>query len=170
AGAEVIQLDEPSLTDVEEVSIPRDKGVGAVERACEGVDADVVVQTYFGDVSDVYPQLLDVADGVGVDLVSGGESEGEEASAAPNLEALREHGAPDTLAVGCIDSRNTRLETFDEVSTSVDEVLDAAGEGGEEPSTVHVTPNCGLDFLPWNVMQEKVERTGEAVEKIDKEV
>jgi len=152
AGAETVQLDEPSLTGVNDEGVDVDEGIDTVERSVEGVDADVVVTAYFDEVADAYPRLLDVADGVGVDLVDGEE----------NLEAVEEYGAEGTLSVGCVNARNTRLESVGEVVGAVDDVLDRA-----QPDSLHVSPSAGLDFLPWNVMKDKLRRLGEATEEVD---
>jgi len=151
AGAETVQLDEPSLTGVNDEGVDIDDGVETIERSVEGVDADVVVTTYFGEITDAYPRLLDIADGVGIDLVSGEE----------NLNAVEEYGADGALAVGCMNARNTRLEPVDELVGTVEEVLEHA-----EPEVTYVSPSCGLDFLPWTVMEEKVHRLGEAAEEV----
>ena len=151
AGAETVQMDEPSLTGVNDEGVDVDDGIETIERSLEGVDADVVVTTYFGEITDAYPRLLDVADGVGIDLVSGEE----------NIEAVEEYGADGSLAVGCMDARNTRLEPVDELVGTVEGVLDRA-----EPETTYVSPSAGLDFLPWTVMEEKVHRLGEATEEV----
>jgi len=152
AGAETVQLDEPSLTGVNDDGVDVDDGIETIERSVEGVDADVIVTTYFGEIADAYPRLLDIADGVGIDLVSG---EG-------NLKAVEEYGADGALTVGCMNARNTRLESVDELVGTVEEVLDHA-----EPDTTYVSPSCGLDFLPWTVMKEKVERLGEAAGEVE---
>ena len=152
AGADTIQLDEPSLTGVNDEGVDVDDGIETVERSLEGVDADVIVTTYFGEITDAYPRLLDIADGVGIDLVSGEE----------NLEAVEEYGADGALAVGCMNARNTRLESIDELVGTVEEVLEHA-----EPETTYVSPSAGLDFLPWTVMKDKVQRLGEATEEVE---
>ncbi|MFP4188850.1 MAG: hypothetical protein ACLFR5_05535 [Halobacteriales archaeon] len=152
AGAETIQLDEPSLTGVNDEGVDIEDGIETIERSLEGVDADVIVTTYFGEISDAYPRLLDIADGVGIDLVSGEE----------NLDAVEEYGSDGTLSVGCMNARNTRLEPVDELVGAVDEVLDRA-----QPEALHVSPSAGLDFLPWTVMKDKVQRLGEAAEEVD---
>ncbi|MFP4174235.1 MAG: hypothetical protein ACLFSW_00455, partial [Halobacteriales archaeon] len=152
AGAETIQLDEPSLTGVNDEGVDIEDGIETIERSLEGVDADVIVTTYFGEISDAYPRLLDIADGVGIDLVSGEE----------NLGAVEEYGTEGTLAVGCMNARNTRLEPVDELVGAVDEVLDRA-----QPEALHVSSSAGLDFLPWTVMKDKVQRLGEAAEEVD---
>ncbi len=152
AGAETIQLDEPSLTGVNDEGVDVDEGIETIERSLKGIDADVVVTTYFGEITEAYPRLLDIADGVGIDLVAGEE----------NINAVEEYGADGALAVGCMNARNTRLEPVDELVGTVDTVLEHA-----EPETTYVSPSCGLDFLPWTVMREKVQRLGEAAEEVD---
>lgn len=158
-GVEVIQLDEPSLTGVKrDEPVDVDAAARAVGRAVEGVDATVVVNTFFGDVADIYPHLLDAigsGDGVGLDLVEG---------RGANLEALEQHGAPDTLGAGVMDARNTRLESTSEIGDGVRSALERASS---EPDVVHAQPNTGLDFLPWAAMEDKVERLGNAVEKTE---
>jgi 5-methyltetrahydropteroyltriglutamate--homocysteine methyltransferase len=152
AGAETIQLDEPSLTGVNDEGVDVDDGVETIERSLEGVDADVIVTTYFGEITQAYPSLLNIADGVGIDLVSGEE----------NIEAVEEYGADGSIAVGCMNARNTRLETVEELVGTVDEVLEHA-----EPEVTYLSPSAGLDFLPWTVMKDKVQRLGEATEEVD---
>ncbi|MFB6284806.1 MAG: hypothetical protein ABEK59_12905 [Halobacteria archaeon] len=151
-GAETIQLDEPSLTGVNEEGVNVDAAVTGIDRALEDVDADVIIQTYFGDIADAYGSLLEVADGVGLDLVEGKEE---------NLKAVEEYGAPEVLSAGVMNSRNTRMETAEGIEEEVEEVLDAG-----QPSTLHVGPNAGLDFLPWTVMKEKVEVLGTAIQEV----
>ncbi|MDZ7688806.1 MAG: hypothetical protein U5J64_08830 [Halobacteriales archaeon] len=152
AGAETIQLDEPSLTGVNDEGVDIDDGIETIERSLEGVDADVIVTTYFGEITDAYPRLLDIADGVGIDLVSGEE----------NIGAVEEYGADGALAVGCMNARNTRLESVDELVGTVEAVLEHA-----EPEPTYVSPSAGLDFLPWTVMKDKVQRLGEAAEEVE---
>jgi len=150
-GAETIQLDEPSLTGVNDEGVDIDDGIRTIERSLEGVDADVIVTTYFGEVREAYPQLLNIADGVGIDLIDGEE----------NLNAVEEYGADGALAVGCVNARNTRVESVDEIVGTVESVLKHA-----EPGTTYVSPSAGLDFLPWTVMKDKVQRLGEAAEEV----
>jgi len=158
-GTEVVQLDEPSLTGVKrDEPVDAECAVKAVGRAVEGVDAAVVVNTFFGDAADAYPHLLDAlgsGDGVALDLVDG---------RSENLNAVEEYGAPDVLGLGSVDARNTRIESVSEVQDDVDEALDRAGG---EPDEVHVAPNTGLDFLPWKVMEDKVERLGRIAQKLE---
>jgi len=151
AGAETIQLDEPSLTGVNDEDVDVDEGIETIERSLEGVGAEVIVKTYFGEVNEAYPHLLDIADGVGIDLVSGEE----------NIGAVEEYGADGSLAVGCMNARNTRLESVDELVATVEAALEHA-----EPETTYVSPSAGLDFLPWTVMKDKVQRLGEATEEV----
>jgi len=87
----------------------------------------------------------------GIDLVSGEE----------NLAAVEEYGADGALAVGCMNARNTRLESVDELTATVEAALEHA-----EPETTYVSPSAGLDFLPWTVMKDKVQRLGEAAEEV----
>lgn len=151
AGAETIQLDEPSLTGVNDEDVDVDEGIETIERSLEGVGAEVIVKTYFGEINDAYPHLLDIADGVGIDLVSGEE----------NIGAVEEYGADGSLAVGCMNARNTRLESVDELVATVEAALEHA-----EPETTYVSPSAGLDFLPWTVMKDKVKRLGEAAKEV----
>ncbi|MDY6774873.1 MAG: 5-methyltetrahydropteroyltriglutamate--homocysteine methyltransferase [Halobacteria archaeon] len=149
AGAETIQLDEPSLINATDDEVQ--KAVETVERSLEGIDAEVIVNTYFGDIADVYPDLLDAVDGIGIDVVAGDD----------NIDAVNEYGAPESLQIGCMNSRNTRLESVDELVSSVNDVLDAGS-----PETAYVAPSAGLDFLPWVIMEDKVERLGEATQEV----
>lgn len=151
-GAELIQLDEPSLTGVNDEGIDIEAAIRSISHATEGVSASVIVTTYFGDITEAYPELLNVVDGIALDFVSGEQ----------NLQAVEEHGSPPRLGIGCMNARNTRLEPIEELVETVDEVLDNGS-----PDQVYLGPNCGLDFLPWTVMKDKVKRLGRTVREVN---
>lgn len=147
-GAEIIQIDEPSI--VEESK--KDIVVESIKKTVEGIDAKVFLYTYFGHINEYYPYLLDIVDGVGIDLISGEK----------NINAIREFGCDISLALGIMDARNTKLENIEELNTKVNQVLELA-----EPSEMYINPNCGLDFLPWKIMKKKINVLGKASDTIE---
>jgi len=139
AGASVIQVDEPALC--------RHKGeyplfAGAMRALLEGVTARTILCTYFGDVRDVYPQILDLPFAViGLDFVAGHR----------NWEVLRSAPFTKDLQCGLLDARNTRIETTEEIVAAVRRVADLV-----PPERMMLAPSAGLEFLPHGVARRKL--------------
>ncbi len=147
-GAKIIQIDEPSI--VEESK--KDIVIESIQKTVEGIGAKVFLYTYFGHIYEYYPALLDIVDGIGIDLISDEK----------NINAIEEFGCDISLALGIMDARNTKLETVEELKNKVNQILALA-----EPSEIYINPNCGLDFLPWNIMKKKINVLGKASNTIE---
>ncbi len=146
AGAPFIQFDEPAVgfgkPDLKLV-------VEGLRVAVNGVKAKTAVYTYFGSLDGALGALMRApVDVVGVDVVSAPET----------LTALRRLARiPKELAVGCLDARNTRLESL----TALRAVLRALAK--RVPSDrLYVNPNCGLEFLPHPQALAKLQRLVDA--------
>ena len=99
-----------------------------------------LVQTYFGDVGPAIDILLDCPiDAIGVDFYS------------TPLDSLKGHGFDKVLACGCIDGRNSLLESPAQLRDIIQKVREEV-----EPPNIYLMPNCALEFLPLSVAERKV--------------
>ena len=140
AGAEVIQVDEPSL-----VQRKQDYPIfaEAARLLTKGVDATKVLATYFGDVGGLYPQLLELPFEVfGLDFVAGYR----------NWDVVGMAPFTKELAFGILDARNTRLEPVDEVVTAVERISEVV-----PPDRLQISLSAGLEFLPHRVAIRKLQ-------------
>ena len=152
AGAPLIQFDEPAIgfgplpgagkTDVK-------LAVEALNIAVRDVGTKTAVSTYFGALNGALGALMrSKVDVVGVDVVSDPRM----------LNDLKRAKITKELAVGCLDARNTKLESVAELHAIFRAVSRLAPRGG-----LYVNPNCGLEFLPHSQALAKVKRLVEAV-------
>lgn len=146
AGAPVVQFDEPAIGfGTTEIGL----AVEGVNVAASGVRATTVLVTYFGVSSRWLGRLSEArVDVLGIDAIS-------DPQALPTLKRLR---VTKGIALGCVDARNTRLETVDALHRLF-EALERIGS----PGPLYVSPNCGLEFLPHTQARAKVRRLVEAV-------
>jgi len=106
---------------------------------------------YFGDVGGIYPAVLDLPFGIiGLDFVMGPK----------NFDLLREARFTKKLGLGLVDARNTKMETVEALVGKVRLVSDSVAL-----DNVHLSPNCGLEFLPREVAQAKLSRMVEAARR-----
>jgi 5-methyltetrahydropteroyltriglutamate--homocysteine methyltransferase len=142
-GCALIQIEEPSLLQFpEDAELVRNTLLRAV--ADKG-NARVSLVTYFGDATQIFGELLNMpADMLGFDLTY-----------SPGLVGLI--GDVDRpVALGAIDGRNTKLDDTETVAGTVERVMDALGSRGVDE--VHLQPSCGLEYLPRDRAQRKLER------------
>jgi len=146
AGAPVVQFDEPSIGfgDFDEKL-----ALEALAIAAKGVPAKTAVYTYFGKLNGTLQGLMQSpVDIVGVDVVSDPKA----------FSALKRVKITKELGLGCLDARNTKLETVAELHA----LFDAAAKQADL-DRVHVGPNCGLEYLPHPQAKAKLARLAEAV-------
>lgn len=143
AGAEWVQLEEPSLTK----TLPADE-VQLVEeiykQLAESVpESKIMLQTYFEALTS-YEKLsqLPVA-GIGLDFVHGKKE---------NLEAIRKYGFPNekVLSIGCVNGRDIWSANLAEVATDVQAVLTLS-----EASNVWISSSCSLQHVPVTTAHEQ---------------
>ena len=104
-----------------------------------------MLHTYFGDSSKAIEALLDYSvDSIGVDFY------------ATSLDSLAKVDFNKGLACGCIDGRNSLLESPNEIKDFVSKARDQL-----EPKNLVIIPNCDLDFLPQSVAEKKVRLLGQ---------
>ena len=146
AGAPFVQFDEPAIgfgkTNMK-------LAVEALNLATKGVTAKTAVYTYFGSLNGGLESLMRAhVDIVGVDVVSDPKT----------LAALKRVKVTKELALGCLDARNTKLESVTELHALFNVVKQRV-----PLSRVYVNPNCGLEFLPHAQALAKVQRLVQAV-------
>lgn len=117
----------------------------AFEACAKGVGGKTTLQTYFGDAGPVIDYLLDYpVDCIGLDFY------------ATSIDSLTQHDFNKEVGCGCIDGRNSLLETTDDLWKFIAKVQKAL-----EPKSIHLCPNCDLDFLPQAVAEKKVQLLSE---------
>jgi 5-methyltetrahydropteroyltriglutamate--homocysteine methyltransferase len=148
AGAAFIQLNEPAILK-HKTDLPLFQR--AIKRALEGVSVERALYLYFGDVDGLYPQVLDLPiDVLGLDFVTG----------ARNPEVLKTAPFSKTLGLGLIDARNTKVETVEQIVEGLRRVQEIVSL-----DRVHLSPSCGLEFLPREVAEAKLVRMVEGARR-----
>ena len=146
AGASFVQFDEPSLVYGKKPDVAL--AIQALNIAAEGLKATTAVSTYFGAPNGALAPLMRAhVDVIGVDAVSDPAA----------LNALAKTKITKALAVGCVDARNTKLESIRELQTIFRTIKKLAPK-----DRLYVNPNCGLEFLPHTQALAKVRRLAEA--------
>ncbi|MBI4342152.1 MAG: hypothetical protein HY599_02155 [Candidatus Omnitrophica bacterium] len=146
AGAPFIQFDEPAIgfgnTDMK-------LAIEALNVAAKGLSAKTAVYTYFGSLNGGLEGLMRAkVHLIGVDVVSDPKT----------LAALKRVKITKELALGCLDARNTKLESVAELHALFNVVKKRV-----PLNRLTVNPNCGLEFLPHTQALAKVQRLAHAV-------
>lgn len=132
AGAEVIQLDEPSI-----LKNPADmpllaNAIAAIAK--ERGKCQLAISTYFGDAAPLWDQLQALP----VDIV------GADFTYSPKLiDRIASNGGGKKIAFGLVDGRNTRLEREEDLVPSLERMLAKL-----TADSAYLTPSCGLEYLP----------------------
>jgi 5-methyltetrahydropteroyltriglutamate--homocysteine methyltransferase len=154
AGPAWIQVDEPAIVSNPSVGYPRDFELfdEAVSVLTEGVRARLGLATYHGAADDV-PGLFELPfELFGFDFVQG----------PGNLRLLDDWPPGKELGFGIVDARNVRMEDERELAGLVARASAAAGA-----DRVHVSPSCGLEFLPRDVATRKLELVARAAHSLE---
>jgi 5-methyltetrahydropteroyltriglutamate--homocysteine methyltransferase len=139
-GYECFQFNEPCICFK---GLPKDdppRVAQAYDTLVKGIGARTILHTYFGDVAPALETILDTpVDYVGVDLY------------ATSADSLKQHKFEKGLVCGCIDARNSLLESSDPLTRIVTQINDQVS-----PKSVSIAPNCDLDFLPQSIARKKL--------------
>lgn len=160
AGADWIQLEEPSLTKnltADEVQLVEEIYAQLVEATPH---AKILVQTYYESLT-AYDKLsnLPVA-GIGLDFVHG---------KTDNMKALREYGFPQdkTLSIGIINGRDIWRENLAEAVSTISTVKQLSNA-----DNIWISSSCSLQHVPiskaveTNLSEELLEALAFADEKV----
>ena len=153
AGAPVIQFDEPAILKYKEDMPLLQKASEIVTR---GLRTKTALCTYFKDASGLTPALYHLPfQVIGLDFAWGPR----------NFDLLDGFPQDKELAVGLLDARNTRLEPVEEIVAAVRRV------SRHIPlERLHLSPSCGLDFLPRQNARQKLARLVEGARKAQEEL
>jgi 5-methyltetrahydropteroyltriglutamate--homocysteine methyltransferase len=144
-GYRCFQFNEPSLCGKSVTKDDFTLAKNGIETCAKGLDGQSMLHTYFGDSSKVIETLLDYSvDSIGVDFY------------ATSLDSLTDLDFNKGLGCGCIDGRNSLLESPNETKDFVSKTRKQL-----EPKNLIVIPNCDLDFLPQPVAEKKVRLLGQ---------
>jgi 5-methyltetrahydropteroyltriglutamate--homocysteine methyltransferase len=149
-GAKIIQIDEPSLcSHPEMLNLVKE----SLKIITSGLSATIALYLYFGSIKRLVPDLFDFpVDIIGVDVVSKKE----------NLNLLLGCHGVKGIGLGCVDARNTKMETESELFAIFEKVTKRF------PSDkVFVNPSCGLEFLPHAEAQRKLKNMVQAVRRFN---
>jgi 5-methyltetrahydropteroyltriglutamate--homocysteine methyltransferase len=144
-GYEYFQFNEPSICAPGRTQPELEIAKHAYETCAHGIGGKSIIQIYFGDASQVIETLLDFpVDSIGIDFY------------ATSVDSLKEYDFNKILGCGCVDGRNSLLESPKELKTFVSRARESL-----EPLDIYLTPNCDLEFLPETVAEKKVRLLGE---------
>jgi 5-methyltetrahydropteroyltriglutamate--homocysteine methyltransferase len=140
AGAKYIQVDEPAILYAGKEDIDAAKDAFCI--LTRGVGAKFIIATYYKGAGNVFPELLDFpVDVIGLDYVEG---------YAENIGLLKEYAPKKILQAGIVDGRTTRMEKKESVRKKIDEISALTGPD------LFVSPNTGLEYLPYQKAGEKL--------------
>jgi 5-methyltetrahydropteroyltriglutamate--homocysteine methyltransferase len=144
-GYEYFQFNEPSICAPGRTQPELEIAKQAYETCAHGIGGKSIIHTYFGDASQVIETLLDFpVDSIGIDFY------------ATSVDSLKEYDFNKVLGCGCVDGRNSLLESPKELKMFVSRARESL-----EPPDIYLTPNCDLEFLPETVAEKKVRLLGE---------
>lgn len=140
-GCDWIQLDEPALVlDLSPTEVQQFKNLYQKLLAKKG-QLNVLVQTYFGDVRNVYQELIELPfDGIGLDFVEGRKT----------LSLLEEYGFPKekSLFAGIVNGKNIWKNNYQKTLALL-EKLQSFGE-------IVLNTSCSLLHVPFTLANEVV--------------
>ena len=150
AGVRHLQIDEPALLEApEDMELAR-RALDIVTAELKG--AETLLATYFGDAKRLGSEFFGLpVHGFGLDLVSGPE----------NRELLKQLPQDRKLQAGVVDARNTMLEDVDELARDIEQLASVTSA-----DRLYLSPSCGLEFLPREKAQSKLERLVQATKKV----
>jgi 5-methyltetrahydropteroyltriglutamate--homocysteine methyltransferase len=139
-GAKWLQLDEPILvTDLTAAETALFKQIYSELLKRKG-SVKVLLQTYFGDIRDVYAEAAALPfDGIGLDFVEGKQT----------LSLVEKYGFPSdkTLFAGVINGKNIRRSNYGKT-------LKFLGEITKKSNNVVISTSCSLLHVPYAVTAE----------------
>lgn len=148
AGATFIQIDEPAILKYKDDFSLLNEAVKVITR---NLNVKTALYTYFGDIDDLYPDILELTvDVIGLDFVMGKN----------NFDIIKTASFTKELGFGIVDARNTKMEKIDEIVNNIKRISEIVPW-----RKLYVNPNCGLEFLPRENAYNKLVNMVKAVNK-----
>ena len=149
AGAQLIHLEEPWLAyygiDPADWAPLRE----ALEALRGDSTATFVLHLYFGDAAPHLQRLAALpVDAVGVDLM-----ETDVSAFSPDWEK--------GIVLGLVNGRRSTVESSESLVQAAQHLADTA-----RPNSLFLSSNCELGYLPTTIAERKVQRLGEAAQKV----
>jgi len=159
-GVQWVQLQEPWLA----FHRPED-GLGVLKGALSALTLarhkppglNLALHAYFGDAAPLLNGLLKLDVELGIDAVGAD-------FVATDLEALPPFKGK-TLLLGCVDSRESWVETPEQILSFAKRALEEL-----EPDGLALVPNADLELVPEAIARRKVEALGEALQRLRAEL
>jgi 5-methyltetrahydropteroyltriglutamate--homocysteine methyltransferase len=143
-GYTCFQLNEPCLCAKNRTADDFSIAKNGIETCVRGLTGKSILHTYFADSSKIIDSLLDNSiDYVGIDFY------------ATSLDTLVEPTFDKGLVCGCVDGRNSLIESPAEIGDFALKVRDKL-----EPRDLILAPNTDLDYLPQPIAEKKVRLLG----------
>ena len=151
-GVPLLQVDEPAIVrNKEDWSLFRK----VMDRFTQGLNVERMLYTWFGDATGLDGFFDLPFHGFGLDFVKG----------PANFDLLDRFPADKTLGLGILDARNVRLETVEQISNTLTETSRRVSL-----DRIHLTPSCGLDYLPRDTAIAKLRRMSEGAAELKEAV
>lgn len=146
AGCAFLQVDEPMIVkNKKDIMLFCDAFNALVDGAG---DLRVGLNTYFGDISGIYKDLMKLPFQVmGLDFVEGKE----------NVKLVKKD-FPKELQAGIVNARNTKMENKEALKKTIRQLAKTV-----EPHCLYVSTNCSLEFLPRDRAKDKIKNMVAAV-------
>jgi 5-methyltetrahydropteroyltriglutamate--homocysteine methyltransferase len=141
-GVDHIQIEEPGYLLSQPSNDWAKSSIAAIAK--EKGKTQLGLVTFFGDAASLYDTLQAFpVDYLGFDLTY-----------SPTLlKTIKEKGSQKDLMLGVLDGRNTKLEVPSEVLKEINQLASSLEEG----RTVTVSTSSGLEYLPRNRAQDKLQ-------------
>lgn len=145
AGARYVSLAEPALVldvSAEEKRLFLAVYEGLVSRIHKETKVKVILQTYFGDVRDVYDEICSLHfDGIGLDFLEGKKT----------LELVKSGFPSDTLLfAGIINGKNIWRSNYEAKKEILSQIREAVTE-----ENIVISPSCPLLHVPYTTSSEE---------------
>lgn len=148
AGAPLVQIDEPAIVRNKE---DWDLFQEVMDSFTQDVSVDLLLYTYFGDVTGLPGFFQLPFSGFGLDFIWG----------PANYDLIGRLPSDKKLGLGIVDGRNVKLETVDDLSHTVEDVMRSVSS-----DRLYVNPSCGLDYLPRENAFAKLQRMVEGMNAV----
>jgi len=148
---EVIQFDEPSLVLFpEKIELVKKD----FQKIKQELNKKIILSLYFSPLKNFLSSLSDFPiDGLVLDAITNNNLE-------TIFQFLSQNSYNKELTLGCVDARNTKLESKEELKKILTKIKTLLPE-----ENIFISPNCSLEFLPHSAALVKIKNMVEVVKQ-----
>ncbi|MBX8631451.1 MAG: hypothetical protein KIY12_06125 [Thermoplasmata archaeon] len=151
-GVGQIEFVEPFLFFRKPAQEDIELAIDAFNLTSQRLNCEVLLHFPFGNIEGHFREIIDFnASIIGIDFFS------------TPLSSLTDFDTKKGIAIGCIDARNSLLESADWVASFAKTVVDRLGD----IKHVALIPNADLEFLPRSIAEEKMKILSEASRRLE---